>query len=195
MAGMDSAAARTSLAVVILAGGEGRRMGGAKPLRQLGTRSLLDRAIERASEWSDTIAISARDRGQVCDRGWAVLSDPPGIAGPFAGLAAARELRSARVRARPCDMPFLPGDLPQQLAAVLPGHAAALASAGGRLHPVCGLWTRGALDQIEAYAASGNSSVVGFAESVGFATAELDEEASRNINTPEELAAAQSRAG
>ncbi len=193
---MDSAPpGDASLAVVILAGGEGRRMGGAKPLRQLGTRTLLDRAIERASEWSDTIAISARDRGQVGDTGWAVLIDPPGLAGPLAGLAAARELRCDRVLAIPCDMPFLPGDLPQRLAAVLPGHAAALASAGGRLHPVCGLWTRGALDQIEAYAASGRYSVIGLAESVGFATAELDEGSARNINTPDELAAAQARAG
>lgn len=193
---MDSAPpGDASLAVVILAGGEGRRMGGAKPLRQLGTRTLLDRAIERASEWSDTIAISARDQEQVGDTGWPVLIDPPGLAGPLAGLASARELRCDRVLAIPCDMPFLPGDLPQRLAAVLPGHAAALASAGGRLHPVCGLWTRGALDQIEAYAASGRYSVIGLAESVGFATAELDEGSARNINTPDELAAAQARAG
>ena len=66
-------------AVLILAGGEGRRIGGGKPLRMLGGRSLLDRAIERARGWSDRIAIAARDAEQVGDADIEVLIDPPGM--------------------------------------------------------------------------------------------------------------------
>ena len=165
-------------------------MRGGKPLRMLGDRTLLDHAIERALGWSDNVAISARDPGQVGDTQLAVLLDPPGLVGPLAGLAAARELGLELVLTIPCDMPFLPDDLPSRLAAALPGHAAALASAAGRLQPVCGLWRTEALEGIEAYAASGQSSVVGFAREVGFATAELDAAAGHNINTPDELAAA-----
>jgi molybdopterin-guanine dinucleotide biosynthesis protein A len=191
---MDSApGGGSSLAVVILAGGEGRRMGGGKPLHLLGNKTLLDHAIERARSWSDSIAISARDPAQVGDTWLPVLIDPPGLAGPLAGLAAARKLGCARVLTIPCDMPFLPDDLPDRLAAVLAEFAAALGSAGGRLQPVCGLWTAEALDEIEAYAASGQSSVLGFARAVGFATAELEEEAVDNINTLVELAEAEGR--
>jgi molybdopterin-guanine dinucleotide biosynthesis protein A len=168
-------------------------MGGSKPLRLLGERTLLDHAIERALGWSDTVAISARDPDQVGHSQLAVLLDPPRLAGPLAGLAAARQLGSDFVLTIPCDMPFLPGDLPSRLAAVLPGHAAALVSAAGRLQPVCGLWRTGALDGIEAYEASGRSSVVGFAREIGFATAELEVGAVDNVNTPDELAAAAAR--
>jgi molybdopterin-guanine dinucleotide biosynthesis protein A len=193
---MDSARGDgASLAVVILAGGEGRRIGGGKPLRVLGNRTLLERAIERARGWSETIAISVRDPVQVGGTRLPILIDPPGMAGPLAGLAAARALECDRVLTIPCDMPFLPDDLPDRLAAVLPGHAASLASAGGRVQPVCGLWMSEALTGIEDYAASGQSSVVGFARTVGFATAELEISAVDNINTPDELVAAQTRFG
>lgn len=170
-------------------------MGGGKPLRLLGARTLLDRAIERARGWSDTVAVSARHPEQVGDTRLPVLIDPPGLAGPLAGLAAARELGRDMVLTIPCDMPFLPLDLPAVLAAVLPGHGAALASGEGRLHPVCGLWECAALDGIEAYAASGDSSLIGFARSIGFATAELGAAAVGNINSPEELAEAEARLG
>ena len=177
-----------SLAVIILAGGEGRRLGGGKPLRMLGAATLLDRAIEKALRWSDTVAISARETSQVVDARLPVLLDPPGFHGPLAGLAAARGLERDLVLTIPCDMPFLPDDLPARLLAVLRGHAAAVAVAAGQIHPVCALWRRSALDGIEAYAASGKSSVIGFARSVGFASAELDASAVANINTPGELA-------
>ena len=186
---------RDSLAVVILAGGDGRRMGGGKPQRLLGERSLLDRAVERARSWSKTVAISVRDRAQIGEAEVPMVLDPPGLAGPLAGLAAARGLGCARVLTIPCDMPFLPDDLPSRLAATLPGHAAVLASAGGRPLPVCGLWTAEALAGIEEYAASGQTSLVGFARTIGFAIAELEDAAADNLNTPAELAAAAARLG
>ena len=186
---------RDSLAVVILAGGDGRRMGGGKPQRLLGERSLLDRAVERARSWSKTVAISVRDRAQIGEAEVPMVLDPPGLAGPLAGLAAARGLGCARVLTIPCDMPFLPDDLPSRLAATLPGHAAVLASAGGRPQPVCGLWTAEALAGIEEYAASGQTSLVGFARTIGFAIAELEDAAADNLNTPAELAAAAARLG
>lgn len=170
-------------------------MGGGKPHRLLGERSLLDRAVERARSWSKTVAISVRDRGQVGAVELPLVFDPPCLAGPLAGLAAARGLACARVLSIPCDMPFLSDDLPGRLAAALAGHAAVLASAGGRLHPVCGLWTAEGLVGIEEYAASGQTSLVGFARTIGFAVAELEDAAAENLNTPAELAAAAARLG
>jgi len=195
-AGMASASgARDSLGVVILAGGDGRRMGGGKPQRLLGERSLLDHAITRAQGWSETVVISVRNPDQVGEVELSLVFDPPGLAGPLAGLDAARGLGCARVLTIPCDMPFLPDDLPRRLAAALPGHAAVLASAGGRLQPVCGLWTAESLAGIEEYAASGQTSLVGFARTIGFAIAELEDAAADNLNTPAELAAAAARLG
>ncbi|MBX9896764.1 MAG: NTP transferase domain-containing protein [Qipengyuania sp.] len=69
---------RDDLGVVILAGGEARRMGGGKPLRMLAGRTLLDRAIERAMRWSDRVVIAARSREQVAGVALPVVIDPPG---------------------------------------------------------------------------------------------------------------------
>jgi molybdopterin-guanine dinucleotide biosynthesis protein A len=141
--------------IVILAGGAGRRIGGGKPLRMLGGERLLDRALRIARGWSDDVLIADRS------------SDAPGIEGPLGGIAAALAW-GGDILAIPCDMPFLPTDLPERLG--VPGEAAVLAQSGGRLHPVCALWRARAADGLAVYVASGRRSLHGFAEAVGYAT-------------------------
>jgi molybdopterin-guanine dinucleotide biosynthesis protein A len=140
--------------IVILAGGEGRRIGGGKPLRMLGGETLLDRALGIARRWSGDLLVADGS------------TDAPGIEGPLGGVAAALAL-GGDVLTIPCDMPFLPDDLPERLGRQ--SEAAALAESGGRLHPVCALWRARAADGLAAYAASGRRSLHGFAEAVGYA--------------------------
>ena len=82
------------IAVVILAGGEGRRMGGNKPLRMLGGVSLLDRAIAYANRLTSLSAIEVRREGQAGNVEIPLLRDDAEIEGPLAGLVTA--LRFAR---------------------------------------------------------------------------------------------------
>ncbi len=185
--------ARADLTVVILAGGEGRRIGGGKPLRLLGGRTLLGRAIERARGWTDEVAVAARFAEQVGEPGIAVLPDPPGLEGPLGGLGSALGLARPAVLTIPCDMPFLPDDLPTRLAAALPGHGAALAASGGHVHPVCGLWRTEALARLRRYAASGRRSLIGFAETIGYAAVAWPGDPFFNVNSPEDLAEAEAR--
>lgn len=175
------------VAVVILAGGEGRRIGGGKPLRSLQGRTLLDRAIEQAHRWSSTVAIAARSPCQLGETQVRLLIDPPDIAGPLAGLVSARTLGFPLTLTMPCDMPFLPADLLSRLAEALPGHGASLASSGGQVHPVCGLWDGAALKSLDAYLSGGRRSVIGFAEAVGYASVEWADTVFANVNTPQEL--------
>lgn len=137
----------TGPSIVILAGGEGRRMGGGKPARELGGSSLLGRTRDAARRWSDVVAVAVRSPDQIAglDLDGEVITDVEGVPGPLAGLAAALDWAegrgSDRVLVLPCDMPFLPYDLPERLSrALTPTAGAAVAASGGRLHPVCGLW-------------------------------------------------------
>lgn len=180
-------------AILILAGGDGSRIGGGKPQRMLGGATLLDRAVARARAWSDCIAVSARSRGQIGATDLPLLRDPPGLEGPLAGLAAARTLDRPTILTLPCDMPFLPDDLADRLAAALSGHGAALAASGGHVHPVCALWRSEALDRLDAYAATGRRSLIGFAETVGYAAVEWPGEPFFNVNSPADLAEAERR--
>jgi molybdopterin-guanine dinucleotide biosynthesis protein A len=187
---------------VVLAGGEGRRMGGCKPLRRFGTSTLIARALGLARSYCSTVAIAVSDREQISGAVNAEqLIDRPGITGPLAGIASAldfgRREGATHVLSLPCDAPQLPADLKDRLEAALSGDGpatVAIAESAGRLHPVCAIWPTSALEALVAYAASGRSSLKDFAGElcmtiVGWDPAGGDPFA--NANTPAELAALQ----
>lgn len=181
---------------MILAGGEGSRMGGGKPLRPLGGDTLIARSIRLARGWSTDIRLALREANQVGPTPLPVLLDDPGIWGPLAGLTSA--LRAARLAGKthvltlPCDMPFLPADMARRLADAA-GEGMSLASSGGQLHPVCGLWPVSVLDRISGYVRSGRRSLKGLAEMIGMTTVDWPEDYFVNVNDPGELEAAERR--
>lgn len=194
-----------STVAVVLAGGDGRRMGGGKPLASYGRTTLLARAVRLARGYCPTVAVAVRAAEQVGD-GLAepLILDRPGAEGPIAGLAAALAYAEreggAKVLTLPCDMPRLPADLCSRLEAALAasGRVAAVAASGGRLHPVCALWRIEAAQRLEGYLASGRSSLHGFAAACGFSVVDWDPgdaDPFANANTPEELAALQPSRG
>lgn len=160
------------VAVVILAGGEGRRLGGDKPLKRLAGERLIDRALRTAHTWSDLVAVAVRDRAQVGHLDAHLITDQPDIHGPLAGLLAA--LRFAAGSGRefvltiPTDTPFLPSDLLDRLCSGIGECSCAFASSGGHLHPVCGLWRTSAASRVQDYLAGERTSLKAFAELVGF---------------------------
>jgi molybdopterin-guanine dinucleotide biosynthesis protein A len=159
------------IAVVILAGGEGKRIGGNKPLRMLAGESLLERAVDYARRISKSFAVAVHDEAQAGSVAIPIIRDAE-IEGPLGGLVAA--LRFARDEGRravliiPADMPFLPPDLASRLVGDIGQTRAAVACSGGHQHPVCGLWRTEALDRLPAYLASGRRSLKGFADAVGY---------------------------
>ena len=161
------------LLVALLAGGEGRRIGGAKPQRRFGGETLLARALRTARHWSEDLKVVVRAPDQA--DGAPFLLDDPAIAGPLGGLAAALRFARAQgyesVLTLPCDMPLAPAELADRLCAAV-GPGAAVAASGGELHPVCALWPAAALDRLDSYLATGRRSLRGFAEAVGFVAVE-----------------------
>jgi molybdopterin-guanine dinucleotide biosynthesis protein A len=189
----------SSVAVAILAGGEGRRIGGSKPLRRLGGSRLIDRAVEEARSWSDVIAIAVRDTSQVPSVAAEIIEDEP-VEGPIGGLAAGLEFALSAGRefllTIPADMPFLPSDLMDRLAAVIRDSGCAIAASGGHAHPVCGLWRSSSLAQLDSYASNGGRSLKGFAAMIGAVEVEWSVEPRDpffNINSADDLAEAEKR--
>ena len=101
---------------VILAGGEGRRMGGLdKGLQIYQGRPLIEHAIHRLSPQVSTLVISAnRHQERYGTYGYPVVSDDsltesPPHAGPLAGLLAAMQVcTTSWLVSVPCDTPHLP---------------------------------------------------------------------------------------
>jgi len=103
---------------VILAGGQGARIGGKKPFTMLEGRALLQWVVDAIAPQVDTLVISGNDPG--LERfGLALLPDAAGMRGPSAGLIsavmAAKERCANGLLIVPCDMPFLPATLTADL--------------------------------------------------------------------------------
>jgi len=190
---------KDAVAVVVLAGGEGKRIGGGKPLRMLGGERLVDHAVSLARNWSGNVAVAVRDRSQVGAVHANLISDedvPGPLGGLISGMTFARETGAEFLLAVPADMPFLPNDLFDRLRNTIGDHGSALAASGGHIHPVCSLWRACAIERARDYAGSGRRSLKGLATFIGFAVADWPAEPLDpffNINTSDELAEAARR--
>lgn len=180
---------------VILAGGQGQRMGGVdKGLQELDGRPLVEWVLARLAPQVHSVLISAnRNLARYAEFGCIVLPDTiPDFAGPLAGLhAALAQATTPLLVAVPCDSPFLPGDLVARLHAALLTENADLAvpRTGERVHRAFCLTRREILPRLDAFLAGGERKVGLWHASLAIAEVGFDDaaDAFRNINTRAEL--------
>lgn len=183
--------------VVILAGGQGRRMGGRdKALLPLQGRPLVSHVRDRLAGQARAIALNANgDPRRFAGTGLPVLTDADGggsgpLSGVLAAIAWAAALGADRVLTVPCDTPFLPPDLVERLARP-PGSTPVLATSAGRSHPTVALWPVALADRVRGLLAAGERRLghaLGDAVTVGWPEAVPDP--FMNLNTPADLEAA-----
>jgi molybdopterin-guanine dinucleotide biosynthesis protein A len=184
---------------VILAGGEGRRMGGVdKALLPLAGRPLIGHVLDRLEPQVERVLISANgDAARFAAFGCPVVTDDTSrgpLSGVLSALTAAVAMGATHVVSTPVDTPFLPGDLVPQLllAAEASPEKLALASDATGLHPATGIWPVGLAPALSAFLASGEAKVTRFTDDHHAARASFpDPRAFLNLNTPEDLAAAE----
>lgn len=183
-----------SVTTVVLAGGQGSRMGGDKGLKALRGRPLVVWVIEALRGQDTDIVISANDNmAAYAALGYPVMADAiPGYAGPLAGVHAAMQHSASEwVASVPCDTPFLPGDLIERLLAAADDAEAAVAVAEGKRHPTIAVYRRHVLDRLGDYLAGGERRVGNWLRLLQAREAAFDEGAAFiNINSIEELEAA-----
>ncbi|MCL6708129.1 molybdenum cofactor guanylyltransferase [Pseudomonas sp. R2.Fl] len=182
---------------VILAGGLSRRMGADKAGISLAGRPLVAHVAERIAPQARRLMVNAPAG---TDLPYPLLPDTlPDRPGPLAGILAAmrhaESLGAAKVLTVPVDTPFLPRDLAERLATASTGDTIAVASSGGRIHPVAALWPAALASDLETWLAEpdhrrltdflARHPVVG----VDFALDPVDP--FFNVNTPDDLARAE----
>lgn len=179
---------------LILAGGAGRRMGGAdKGLLEYQGRPLVTHVIERLAPQVDSLLISANRNLDIYARlGYPLVSDDQSdYPGPLAGLAAGlAACTSDWLVCAPCDCPALPLDLISRLQAAVtePSTLMAVPVTEGQLQPTFQLCHRSLLPALSAYLASGERRVSGWCRQQGaIEVAFPDISAFRNLNHPTEL--------
>lgn len=193
---------RQQVAGLILAGGQGSRMRGSdKGLVLLRGEPLVAHVARRLAPQVGPLLLSAnRNADSYARYGRVVADDTDELGawqGPLAGLAAglAAAAPCEWLVVTPCDTPFLPADLAQRLiaAAQTAGAPLAYAVAGGQRHPACMALRASLLPALREYLAAGERKVGLWQSRVGGVGAPFDDApgAFMNLNTPEELAAAE----
>lgn len=189
---------------MILAGGQGRRMGHVdKGLQTFLGRPLIAHLIERLRPQVQSLAINAnRSPHDYAAFGLALWPDLlPGFAGPLAGLHTGLSHCSTDYLAvAPCDSPLVPLDLVARLAQALEQqHAMAAiavtsAAAGNspadvpQRHPVCCLLKKSLLGPLSAYLQQDGRKMERWFASIDTAEVHFDDaQAFSNLNTLAEL--------
>lgn len=183
-----------SVPIVVLAGGQGSRIGGNKSERLLAGVSLLDRALAKAAKYSSSVMVSVGTGKCTLPPNIGMLEDEDFIDGPIAGLAAAlnfaSDAKAEHVMIMPCDTPFLPDCLLQRMYNGIGASVVALSQYDRWLHPACSLWRTDAATVLPDYLARGRRSLIGFAETVGYVAVDWpieDVDPFLNINTAANL--------
>lgn len=180
---------------VVLAGGQGRRMGGVdKGLKVLRGKPMVQWVIERFAPQVDEVLINANQNLEAYAlHGHRVIPDAiGGFVGPLAGLhRGLSEARHDLVASVPCDSPFLPIDLVTRLHTALETERAELAVArtGDQPHPVFCLCRTSVLPSLTAFLESGGRKIDAWYAALKVAEVAFDDEAEAfsNINTEAEL--------
>ncbi len=183
----------TGVSGIVLAGGQGRRMGGVdKGLQLLRGKPMVEWVLARLAPQVSEIVVNANQNIQSYENyGHRVVPDEiGGFAGPLAGLhAGLKAARHPLVVTVPCDSPFLPEDLVSRLRNALAANDLAVAKTGDQAHPVFALMKRDVRESLEAFLASGGRKIDAWYAALRVIEVPFDDEADafRNINTLEEL--------
>lgn len=188
--------AAADITAVILAGGQGRRMGGRdKGLLEFKGRPLVETLIDRLEGQGLAILINAnRNRQRYRRYGYPVVSDElDDYQGPLAGFAAAMAAVDTRfILTLPCDSPLLAEDYAERFMRrqAEAQTAIVVASDGERLQPVHALIEVALLPGLHGFLDGGDRKIDRWYAACGFAEVDFSDRAGmfRNINTPEDRA-------
>ena len=182
-----------SVTGIVLAGGQGRRMGGVdKGLQPLRGKPMIAWVLERLKPQVGEIILNANQNVEKYEAyGHRVVRDEiGGFAGPLAGLHAGLKFaKHPLVVTVPCDSPFLAADLVSRLSEALAANDLAVAKTGEQSHPVFSLMKREVRESLEAFLAQGGRKIDAWYAALKVVEVSFDDEADafRNINTLEEL--------
>ena len=176
--------------LLVLAGGDSRRMGRPKAWIEVGDGYLLRYVVERlAAAFSEVIVSFAEPEQMERHIPYRVVFDRKRAAGPLAGLEAG--LASANhdaLFAVACDMPYVTRSTAELAVAAVRGADAAIARHDGLFEPVCGAYRKSALPVIASALDAGRYTAHDVVMDLDVTWLEgLDPAEFESLNTPADL--------
>ena len=181
----------TSTSAIILAGGEGRRVGGQdKGLLRYKNKTLIEHVISRISPQVDDIVISANRNTEhyqslPCSQISSVNSDETEqYLGPLSGIASCLPLcKHSLVLVVACDMPLLPANLLEKLLLGMHGKELSIATVNHR-HQLALLLKQSLLSGLQQALSAHQLKLIKWVESCRYSSVNFDDNAGafRNFN-------------
>jgi len=176
--------------LLVLAGGDSRRMGRPKAWIEVGDTVLLRYVVERLAPAFSEVVVAFGEPEQMEQLvPYRVVFDRKRDAGPLAGLEAG--LIAARhdvLFAVACDKPYVTPTTAQLAVAAARNSDAAIARHDGLFEPVCGAYRKTALPAIVGALDAGNYTAHDVAQSLDVTWLEgLDPAEFESLNTPADL--------
>jgi len=176
--------------LLVLAGGDSRRMGRPKPWIEVGDTVLLRYVVERLAPAFSEVVVSFGEPEQMEQLvPYRVVFDRKRSAGPLAGLEAG--LLAARhevMFAVACDMPYVTPAVAELAVAAARSCDAAIPRHDGLFEPVCGAYRKTALATIVGSLDAGNYVAHDVVEYMDVTWLEgLDPAQFESLNTPADL--------
>jgi molybdopterin-guanine dinucleotide biosynthesis protein A len=191
----------------VIAGGQSSRMGSQDKLAvELGTQTLVARALERLrAQIADVVVNLPRSKSSLLPAGCPVVPDEfDDLRGPLAGIsavlndAATKHPERTHVVTVAADTPFFPADLADRLTnAITTDASIAIATGEGYPQPLFGCWPVSLGGDLQAFLHAGETyKVMAFARRYDLTLVDFGESQGThspffNINTPEDLALAE----
>ena len=186
---------RADVTVQIMLGGRSTRMGQDKALVTLGGKTLLERAVAR---WKDygaglQLSVGSAERAALAPEGVPAVADLYPDRGPMGGLQAGLQAcKTDWLLLVAVDSPFLDRELADGLLKNIGESSVCVYTLDGRPQPLFGLYHRSCGAVAEDLILHGENRMLRLLDRCGGVYLPTESEAAfRNLNTPEELAAAE----
>ena len=186
------------LTVQIMLGGLSTRMGQDKALVKLGGKTLLERALDRWSGYGAALQLSvgAAERKSLAPAGIAAVADVYPERGPLGGLhAGLHDCTTELMLVVAVDSPYLTQAHADRLLEAIGTADACVYTIDGKPQPLFGLYRRSCMTPAETLILHGDHRMSNLLSWVNTVTIPVEDSAPfRNLNTPEDVAAAEKEA-
>jgi molybdopterin-guanine dinucleotide biosynthesis protein A len=151
------------ISCIVLAGGEGRRLGTDKAFLRIGGRVLIEGIVEKMAQIGDEVIIVTNSPQRYGYLEARLVGDIyPGkgaLGGLYSGLRAAGNDYGLVVA---CDMPFLDLRLLRYMILLSPGHDVVIPRVGGLTEPLHAIYSKECLQPIERLLSAGRLKIIDF---------------------------------
>lgn len=199
----ESVFCQNSIGLLILAGGNAKRMGRDKATLTIGDRTFAEQLLSAMGDYDERI-FSAN--GAAAPAGLELVEDDERFKGmgPAAGIATAlRACKSQWLMVVPCDAPFVDEEVARTLWTEVLKHDSmkqtralkeqkrvpVLASGPKGVEPLIGLYPKDICELMEKRLLAGKRKVIEIIEDTGYIQVPIDSKKLLNINSPEDYRA------